>query len=114
MSWNEANRYYSALHDVVAELERTGDGVLPWRAEYAAIFGDRDGLLLALRRRWQLMVQAQVDEPYDASGQPTRELRALAQRNHGLLSVLTPGETFAPRRANRWTRLATRWVGDSA
>lgn len=48
MGWPETHRYYAALRAVEEELNRTGDGPLPWRAEYAEIFGDRHGLLLAL------------------------------------------------------------------
>ncbi|QWF77819.1 hypothetical protein [Amycolatopsis sp. CA-230715] len=82
MGWQEAHRYYAALREVERELDRTADGAVPWRAEYAEIFGDRRGLLLALRRRWDLMVQAQV-EP---DGAP--RLRELAQEHPGLARVV--------------------------
>lgn len=86
MTWTETHRYYAALQEIAAAVEDTGD--LPWRAEYAEVFGGRDGLLLALRRRWRVMVEAQVERPYDSSGQPTEELRELAERNRGLVAVL--------------------------
>ncbi|WP_031469217.1 hypothetical protein [Sciscionella sediminilitoris] len=84
MGWNETHRYYAALREVTEELERSGEPVLPWRAEYAEIFGDRRGLLLALRRRWELLVQAQV-EPFH---EPDRRLRELGEENSGLLRLL--------------------------
>ena len=87
MSWEQTHRYYAALHAIVAELEQTG-GSFAWQAEYAAIFGDRAGVRLALDRYWRLMVQAQVDDLYDASGQPSADLRRLAARHRGLLTAL--------------------------
>jgi hypothetical protein len=88
MTWRQAHLYYEALLAVVADVERTADGTLPWRPEFAEVFGDPAGLVLALRRRWQLMVQAQVEVPYDPSGQPSAALRTLAEHNRGMLAVL--------------------------
>lgn len=101
MSWESTHRYYQALREVEAELDRRNAidnrADLPWRAEYAQIFGDRDGLLLALRRRWQLLVQAQVEQPYDPSGVPTAALLAVAARHRGLITALRQAnETAAP------------------
>ncbi|KAA9154928.1 hypothetical protein FPZ12_030840 [Amycolatopsis acidicola] len=100
VGWHETHRYYAALGAVVAELD---DGVdtLPWREEYAEIFGDRAGLLLALRRRWRLLVEAQVERPLDYGHRPSAELRELAMRHRKMLAAiddldgtagLTPGE----------------------
>ncbi|CRK55356.1 hypothetical protein [Alloactinosynnema sp. L-07] len=88
MTWSETNSYYSTLRSVAADLERTRDGVVPWRPGFAEIFGDREGLLLALRRRWVVMVQAQVEWPVDRNGRPSAELRALAAQHPGLLATL--------------------------
>lgn len=88
MTWRQAHLYYDALLAVVADVERTADGTLPWRPEFTEVFGDPAGLVLALRRRWQLMVQAQVEVPYNPSGQPSAALRTLAEHNRGMLAVL--------------------------
>jgi len=66
MGWTETHRYYAALREVEGELDR--DPALPWRPEYAEIFGDRAGLLLALSRRWRVLVEAWDDgEPWPAT-----------------------------------------------
>ncbi len=88
MSWSETHRRLAALRAVEAELNTRGDGRLPWNEDYADIFGGEQGLLLALRYRWALMVEAQVEEPFDASGMPSRDLTELAARHPGLLAAL--------------------------
>jgi hypothetical protein len=88
MSWQETHRYYAALHEVEQELDRTVGRVLPWRVEYAESFGDRHGLLLALWRRWEVMVQAKVEQPYDPAGRATAPLRELAGAHPGLLRAI--------------------------
>jgi len=66
MGWTETHRYYAALREVEAALDR-GE-TLPWRPGYGEIFGDRDGLLLALSRRWRVLVEAWDDgEPWPAA-----------------------------------------------
>jgi hypothetical protein len=81
MGWTETHRYYAALR----EVERTLDHgqPLPWRAGYAEIFGDRDGLLLALSRRWRVLVEAWDDgEPWPAT------IGELARAHPGLVAAL--------------------------
>jgi hypothetical protein len=95
MSWESTHEYYRTLREVEDELDRS-TGIesfddLPWQPSYAQIFGDRAGLLLALRRRWQLLVQAQVEQAYDPAGVPTVELIALAARHRGLAAALRVG-----------------------
>lgn len=88
MTWSETHRRMNALREIEAELDRRGDGKLPWNPEYAGIFGDRQRLLLQLQHRWRLLVEAQVEEPIDPSGRPSAEHRALADRHRGLLAAL--------------------------
>ncbi|WP_028922065.1 hypothetical protein [Pseudonocardia acaciae] len=88
MSWRETHLYYAALREVEQELDGAVGGVLPWRAEYAEIFGDRHGLLLALWRRWEVMVQAKVERPYDPGGRATAPLRELAAAHPGLVRAI--------------------------
>lgn len=87
MTWSETHRRWQVLRAVEEELARTESPVLPWRSEYAELFGDRAGLLAALRYRWQLTVNAQLDTHL-----PERELeeqrRKLARRSRGVLRVL--------------------------
>lgn len=88
MTWSETHRRLDALRAIEAELDRRRDGRLPWSPKYAGIFGDRHRLLLELRYRWWLLVTAQVEKPFDPSGRPSAEHRALAQRHPGLVAVL--------------------------
>lgn len=61
MTWAETHRRWQALRTIEEQLSRTGTPELPWTEEYAEIFGDREGLVAALRYRWQLAVNAQLD-----------------------------------------------------
>ena len=79
MGWPETHRYYAALREIESALDRAEGVDLPWRPEHAAIFGDRHGLLLALWRRWELVVQAQGDDV---------TLAQLAVAHPGLVRVL--------------------------
>lgn len=86
MSWASTHQWWQALREAEAEIERRGDGVLPWRPEYGAIFGDPDGLIAALRYRWNLTTQAQADELAGADGDAHE--RALINANRGVLRLL--------------------------
>ncbi|WP_158895941.1 hypothetical protein [Amycolatopsis anabasis] len=88
MTWSQTHRRLDALRAIESELDRTGDGRLPWNPEYAAIFGDPYRLLLELRYRWHLLVEAQVEEPFDEAGRPSAALRVLAGQHRGLLAAL--------------------------
>ena len=85
MSWQRTHDWWDALREAEAAADR--DGVLPWRAGYEPLFGDRHGLLLALRYRWSLLVEAQVD-PELPPAVRERTWRDLTARHAGLLRVL--------------------------
>lgn len=89
MSWQDAHRYNEALRAVEAQLNWTGDGRIIWRPEYADIFGSPERVLLALRTRWQTLVQAQVEDIATADGGPSGVVRALAAAHPGLVRALT-------------------------
>lgn len=95
MSWSETNRYYAALREIEADLDRRRDGVVPWRPEYAEIFGGPDGLTQALRLRWQRMVEAQVDAPDEAPFRRREQERSLATEHQGLLLALARARSIA-------------------
>jgi hypothetical protein len=86
MSWTQTHRRWQALAEIEV-LANAGCTELPWNAEYAEIFGDRDGLAAALRYRWELTRGAQLD-----SHLPERVLdeqrSRLATRNAGVLRLL--------------------------
>jgi hypothetical protein len=86
MTWSDTHRYYQALRTVEADLDRLGRVV--WYPEFDAVFTDQDGLRLALQRRWQIMVETQVEQMYHGVGRPSRELLDLAARHRGLVRGL--------------------------
>jgi hypothetical protein len=66
MSWSETHRRWHALQEIetLANAGLAGGrpiDELPWSAEYAEIFGDRDTLAAALRYRWEQTRRAQLD-----------------------------------------------------
>jgi hypothetical protein len=88
MSWEDAHRYNQALRDIRADLDVVPDIALVWRPEYRQIFGSPEQLVLALRSRWNTMLQAQVEEAVTEDGEPTATVRALAAANRGLVRSL--------------------------
>ncbi|GAA4471818.1 hypothetical protein GCM10023094_03120 [Rhodococcus olei] len=86
MSWASTHQWWQAVREAEAEIERRGDGVLPWRPELVGVFGDPDGLIAALRYRWNLTMQAQADELAGADGDAYE--RALINANRGVLRIL--------------------------
>lgn len=93
MTWTETHRRWQALRRVEEQLQDGAD--VPWDEEYAEIFGDREGLVAALRYRWELARTTQSDPTLR---RPVRDeqLRRLAVRSRGVLRVLAehdgPGE----------------------
>jgi hypothetical protein len=87
MSWQDAHRYNQALRAAAADLTET-DGVIIWRPEFDAIFGNEDELLLALRSRWQTTLHAQIEQPVDPDGRLSDAARHLAEAHRGVLRAL--------------------------
>jgi hypothetical protein len=91
MGWSETHRYYAALRTIEAELDDTMDGTVPWREEYAAIFGSPANLLASLRTRWARLVQAQVDGDTWST-----KVDELARAHPGLVRVLLRADLQTP------------------
>jgi hypothetical protein len=87
MTWQRTHDWWRAVRAAEAAIDRDPGGDLPWEAGFAELFGDRDGLLLALRYRWSLLVAAQVD-PALPRHERDRAWRDLTARHAGLLGVL--------------------------
>ncbi|MEI7056258.1 hypothetical protein WBG06_10615 [Nocardioides sp. CCNWLW239] len=72
MTWTQTHERYRLLNQAEAEL-RTGIAPrLPWSAEYVEAFGTPERLAQALRHRWRIRFQAQLDpalsqEDYEAT-----------------------------------------------
>ena len=86
MSWTETHRRWQALQEIEA-LATAGCDELPWNAEYAEIFGDRDSLAAALRYRLKLTRDAQLDTHMPEPVIEEQRLR-LVERNAGVLRLL--------------------------
>jgi len=78
MTWTETNRRWQALRVVEEQLRTSAHPVLPWDDELALIFGDRAGLVAALRYRWRLTMSTQLDThlPEHVLEQNRRDLTA--------------------------------------
>lgn len=95
MTWTETHARWQALRAVEEQLANDDNPVLPWTEELAEIFGDRAGLLAALRYRLRLAMHTQLDTHL-----PERVLeeqrRVLVARARGVLAVLEPLDNQRP------------------
>ncbi len=115
MTWSETHRRWQALAEIEALVNASESDELPWNADYAAIFGDPDGLAAALRYRWDLNRDAQLDSHLSEEVLEDQRRRLIA-RNAGVLRILErharsvggmtpvvpaqrPGDVDAPRSA---------------
>jgi hypothetical protein len=101
MTWTETHERHRIIREVVATAAADPTGTLPWRDEYAAHYGDRDGLLFALRHRWERTCEAQLDThlPEQVLDERYRELH---RSNAGVLRILeryAGGMTAVPSEA---------------
>jgi hypothetical protein len=72
------------IEEVLAADPQAG---LPWNEDYAELFGDRAGLVAALRYRWELARTTQ-DDPTLRRPARDEQLRRLVARSRGVLRVL--------------------------
>jgi hypothetical protein len=61
MTWQETHARTRIIREVEAAAAVDMTGALPWREEWAPFFGTPEGLLKALRARWNRMCEAQLD-----------------------------------------------------
>lgn len=87
MTWNETHRRWRALRAIEEQLAASPSAELPWNEEHALIFGDRAGLVAALRYRWRLTVDAQLDTHLSEAALEDQR-RLLERRARGVLRVL--------------------------
>jgi len=87
MSWEETHRRTDILREVTATAEFRHDGELPWKDEWAELFGDREGLLAALRYRHQLAMSAQLDPDLPMEAYRER-VSVLGERSRGVRRIL--------------------------
>ena len=89
MGWTETHRRWQALRELEAELAVSPVVRLPWRDEYAELFGDRETLLSMLRYRLRLAREAQLD-PWLPEDLREEQQRSLAARTAGVRRLLEP------------------------
>ncbi|MGH3349018.1 MAG: hypothetical protein ACRDPS_00015 [Nocardioides sp.] len=86
MTWNQTHERYRLLNEAEAELRAGFARRLPWSPAYAELFGTPERLAQALRHRWRIRFQAQLDpalspEDYEAAfADLTAELAPLMGR----------------------------------
>ena len=87
MTWHESLERTRIIREVEAAAAVDMSGRLPWRESWTSYFGDRSGLLGALRARWDRMCIAQLDEL--TTPQHVRDTeRRLRRSNAGVLRIL--------------------------
>lgn len=87
MGWTETHRRWQALREVETELATAAEVRVPWREDYAELFGDPDGLVAMLRYRWQLTCEAQLDPSLNEDVLDAQQ-RTLASRSTGVRRLL--------------------------
>lgn len=98
MTWDETHRRWQALRTIEEQLGAAEVPELPWSAEYADLFGDRAGLLAALRYRWRLARDAQLDSHLPEHVLEEQQ-RRLTERARGVLRVLEAQQARGAREA---------------
>ncbi len=101
MSYTETRRRWQALQEIEA-LASAGCEELPWNQDYAEIFGDADALVAALRYRWNLACDTQLDSHLSEAVLDEQRAR-LEARNAGVLRLLRQHAVPAAPRRERLT-----------
>lgn len=72
MTWTQTHERFRLLNEAEAELRAGLARGLPWSSVHAELFGTPERLAQALRHRWRIRFQAQLDpelspEDYEAA-----------------------------------------------
>lgn len=91
MTWPQTHGSAYERLRIIREVEAAAavdmSGRLPWKESWSASFGDRHGLLTALRERWDRMCIARLEEL--TSPERVRDTeRRLRRTNAGVLRIL--------------------------
>lgn len=87
MTWSETKRRWHLLREIEDLFVADPTADLPWNEEYAELFGDRDHLVTALRYRWQLARDAQLDT-HAPEAAWDEQVRRLERRTRALLRLV--------------------------
>jgi hypothetical protein len=88
MTWNETHARTRIIREVEAAAAADMTGALPWREEWAPFFGSPEGLLKALRARWNRMCEAQLDVRTTGEDVFNDTLAQLRRTQAGILAIL--------------------------
>jgi len=87
MTWHETHERIRIIREVEAAAAVDLSGRLPWRDSWAPSFGDRVGLLVALRDRWERLCLVRLEDL--TSPQQVREAELRLRRSYaGVLRIL--------------------------
>ena len=98
MTWHETHLRTRIIREVEAHAAVDMTGHLPWKDSWAPYFGDRDGLLAALRARFEHMCQAQLD-PHVGDKVFHETTYRLRRTNAGILRILERYDAVPTERA---------------
>lgn len=106
MTWDETRQRWRLVRQAEAQWRAHPHGPLPWSNEYAATFESPRELVAAIRYRWTLRLQAQVDPELGgpaAQQNLERLLRAcpepLELHNGGFFRLVSRGPSTSGRTA---------------
>jgi hypothetical protein len=93
MTWSETKRRWRVMREIEELFVADPTTKLPWTEEYVELFGDREGLVAALRYRWQLARDTQLDSHVPEAALDEQRIR-MDQRTRTMLRIL---DTVASR-----------------
>jgi hypothetical protein len=88
MTWQETHERTRIIREVEAAAAVDMTGALPWREEWVPFFGSPEGLLKALRARWNRMCEAQLDVRTTGEDVFNDTLAQLRRTQAGILAIL--------------------------
>jgi hypothetical protein len=87
MTWSETKRRWRMMREIEELFVVDPSAQLPWTEEHVELFGDRDGLVAALRYRWQLARDAQLDSHVPEAALDEQRIR-MERRTRTMLRIL--------------------------
>ncbi len=88
MTWQETHARTRIIREVEAAAAVDMTGALPWREEWVPYFGSPEGLLTALRARWNQLCEAQLDVRTTGEDAFNDTLVRLRRTQAGILAIL--------------------------
>ena len=88
MTWQETHARTRIIREVEAAAAVDMTGALPWREEWVPFFGSPEGLLTALRSRWNQLCEAQLDVRTTGEDDLNDTLVQLRRTQAGILAIL--------------------------